>query len=239
MKNIKDIKNIFYINLDSRPDRKSHFETEIKKLDLSVVPNRFNAIKHACGAVGCSMSHLALLKYAKHHKLDHILIMEDDIMFLNPEIFTNSINNFLSGGTDFDVLLISGNNMGDYNRIHDFCVRITKCQTTTGYLVKNNYYDKLIENIEQGINNLLKNFNKLNDFAIDQYWSDLQKIDKWYLLTPLTVTQRPDYSDIERRHTNYNRVMLDLDKKALRHLKVIKERVILSTAMNDIINNNH
>ena len=98
---------------------------------------------------------------------------------------------------------------------------------------------KLIENIEQGINNLLKNFNKLNDFAIDQYWSDLQKIDKWYLLTPLTVTQRPDYSDIERRHTNYNRVMLDLDKKALRHLKVIKERVILSTAMNDIINNNH
>ena len=237
MKNIKDIKNIFYINLDYRPDRRNHFETEIKKLGLAVAPNRFNAIKHACGAVGCSMSHLALLKYAKHNNLDHILIMEDDIMFLNPEIFTNSINNFLSGDTDFDVLLISGNNMGDYNRIDDFCVRITKCQTTTGYLVKNHYYDKLIENVEQGINNLLKNFNRLNDFAIDQYWGDLQKIDKWYLLTPLTVTQRPDYSDIERRHTNYNRVMLDLDKKALRHLKVIKERVILSTAMNDIINN--
>jgi GR25 family glycosyltransferase involved in LPS biosynthesis len=237
MKNIKDIKNIFYINLDYRCDRRNHFETEIKKLDLDVVANRFNAIKHACGAVGCSMSHLALLKYAKHHNLDHVLIMEDDIMFLNPEIFTNSINNFLSSDTDFDVLLISGNNMGDYNRIDEFCVRITKCQTTTGYLVKNHYYDKLIENVEQGINNLLQNFNRLNDFAIDQYWGNLQKIDKWYLLTPLTVTQRPDYSDIERRHTNYNRVMLDLDKKALRHLKVIKERVILSTTMNDIINN--
>jgi GR25 family glycosyltransferase involved in LPS biosynthesis len=237
MKNIKDIKNVFYINLDYRSDRRHHFETEIKKLDLDVSANRFNAIKHTCGAVGCSMSHLALLKSAKQQNLDHILIMEDDIMFLNPEIFTNSINNFLSGGTDFDVLLISGNNMGDYNRIDDFCVRITKCQTTTGYLVKNHYYDKLIENIERGIRNLLKNFNRLNDFAIDQYWGDLQKIDKWYLLTPLTVTQRPDYSDIERRHTNYNRVMLDLDKKALRHIKVIKERVILSTAMNDIINN--
>jgi glycosyl transferase family 25 len=237
MKSIKDIKNVFYINLDTRPDRKSRFEIEIKKLDFAVAVNRFNAIKHACGAVGCSMSHLALLKLAKHTNLDHILIMEDDIMFLNPEIFTNSINNVLSGGTDFDVLLISGNNMGDYNRIDDFCVRITKCQTTTGYLVKNHYYDKLIENIEQGINNLLQNFNRLNDFAIDQYWGNLQKIDKWYLLTPLTVTQRPDYSDIERRHTNYNRVMLDLDKKALRHFKVIKERVILSSAMNDIINN--
>ena len=33
MKNIKDIKNIFYINLDYRPDRRNHFETEIKKLE--------------------------------------------------------------------------------------------------------------------------------------------------------------------------------------------------------------
>jgi GR25 family glycosyltransferase involved in LPS biosynthesis len=236
MKNIKDIKNIFYINLDSRPDRKSHFESEMQKLHLNAT--RFNAIKHFCGAIGCSMSHLGLLKFAKKHELDHILIMEDDITFLSPDIFINSINNFLSSNIDFDVLLISGNNMGEYNKINDFCVKITKCQTTTGYLVKNHYYDKLIDNIENGVNKLLKNLNRLNDYAIDQYWGYLQKIDNWYLLTPLTITQRPDYSDIEKRHTNYNRVMLDLDKKALRHVGVIKERVILSNTMIDVINNN-
>jgi len=237
MKNIKDIKHIFYINLDTRPDRRVHFEKEIKKLDLNAF--RFNAIKHTCGALGCSMSHLKLLQYAKQQNLDHILIMEDDIKFLAPDIFTNSLNNFLSNNIDFDVLLISGNNMGEYTKIEDFCVKITKCQTTTGYLVKNHYYDKLIRNIEEGIIKLSTNLNKLNDFAIDQYWNKLQIKDNWYLLIPLTTTQKPDYSNIEKRFTNYDRVMLDLDKKGLRHLGIIKEQGILSNTMNDVINNKH
>jgi glycosyl transferase family 25 len=236
MKNIQDIKNIFYINLNTRPDRKSYFEKEITKIGINA--KRFEAIKHACGAVGCSMSHLTLLKLAKQEKMDHILIMEDDIMFLNPEVFINSLNTFLSNNINFDVLLISGNNMGEYTKIDDTCVKITKCQTTTGYLVKSHYYDRLIKNIEDGINNLLKNFNRLNDFAIDQHWHYLQLLDQWYLLIPLTVTQKPDYSNIEKRHTNYTRVMLDLDKKKLRHTGAIKERVILSNTLNDVINKN-
>ena len=68
LNNITDIKNIFYINLDTRPDRKTRFELEMKKLGLEAT--RFNAIKHKSGAVGCSMSHLALLKYAKTQNLD-------------------------------------------------------------------------------------------------------------------------------------------------------------------------
>ena len=51
-------------------------------------------------------------------------------------------------------------------------------------------------------------------FAIDKYWFRLQERDRWYLIIPLTVTQREDYSDIEKRMTNYSRVMLDLDKEA-------------------------
>jgi hypothetical protein len=50
-------------------------------------------------------------------------------------------------------------------------------------------------------------------YAIDKYWFNLQSIDKWFLIIPLTVTQREDYSDIEKRPTNYSRAMLDLDKK--------------------------
>ena len=36
---------------------------------------------------------------------------------------------------------------------------------------------------------------------------------KWYLITPLTVTQQEGYSDIEKKVTNYTNVMIDLDKK--------------------------
>ena len=230
---IKDIKNIFYINLESRPDRKTFFENQMRMLGLKAT--RFNAIQNTCGAIGCSLSHLALLKYAKQQNLDHILIMEDDIMFLNPTLFIHNLNNLLTKHKDFDVLLIAGNNMGEYTRLDEFCVKIQKCQTTTGYLVKNHYYDKLIKNFEEGVHNLMKNLSLMNKYAIDQYWVSLQLVDKWYLLTPLTVTQKPDYSDIEKKRINYNYVMLDLDKIKLREMIYIREQKNLSNNMNNII----
>jgi len=35
------------------------------------------------------------------------------------------------------------------------------------------------------------------------------------IIIPLTVTQREDYSDIEKTRTNYTPAMIDLDKEAL------------------------
>ena len=52
-------------------------------------------------------------------------------------------------------------------------------------------------------------------YAIDKYWFNIQKIHNWFLIIPLTVTQREDYSDIEKRATNYAQVMTDLDKEWL------------------------
>ena len=89
---INDITNIFYINLEHRTDRKEHVETELLKIGL--IGQRFNAIKMDNGAIGCSMSHLKLLQDAVKHNLEHILIVEDDITFLNPTLFINQINNF-------------------------------------------------------------------------------------------------------------------------------------------------
>jgi len=211
---VSDITNIYYINLDRRIDRKHHIENQLKLLNWT--GQRFPAIQNSFGALGCSLSHLALLKYARANKLSHILIMEDDVTFLEPSVFLNSLNKFLEKYKNFDVLLLAGNNMGEYSRIDDYCIKVTHCQTTTSYLVKSDYYDTLISNYENGINLLQMYPNKLNDYAIDQYWGSLQIADKWYLLTPLTVTQRQDYSDIEKRPTNYASAMLDLDKVAFK-----------------------
>jgi glycosyl transferase family 25 len=234
MNNINDIKNIFYINLDTRPDRKSFFENQMRMIGINNA-KRFNAIKHNIGAIGCSLSHLELLKYAKQENMDHILIMEDDIMFTRPKLFVYYLNNFLTKHKNFDVLLIAGNNMGEYTRLDNFCVKISKCQTTTGYLVKSHYYDRLIQNYEEGINNLKLNSALLNKYAIDQYWTKLQLYDRWYLLTPLTVTQKPDYSDIEKKEINYNNLMLDLEKTKLKQLFHVKEEKKLPYPMKSIL----
>jgi hypothetical protein len=53
------------------------------------------------------------------------------------------------------------------------------------------------------------------EYAIDRYWFELQRQGRWFLVTPLSVVQREDYSDIEQRVTNYGQLMLDLDKEQL------------------------
>lgn len=212
MNTIADIKHAFFINLDSRPDRKQHVEGQLSALGIPA--ERFKAIKLKNGAIGCSMSHIKVLEMAKANNLPHVLIVEDDILFTKPDVFIEQLNLFLSGHKDFDVLLFAGNNMPPYTVVDDSCVRVSKCQTTTGYLVQRHYYDTLIANYKTGVELLMKEPQKHFLYAIDKYWFHLQALHKWYLITPLTVVQREDYSDIEKRPTNYIRPMLDLDKQA-------------------------
>ena len=212
MESISDIKHAFYINLLSRPDRKTHVENQL--LSIGINAERFNAIKMKNGAIGCSMSHLKIIETAKKNNWDHVLIVEDDILFTKPTMFIEQFNKFLKKHNDYDIILIAGNNLPPYKTIDDTCVKVTQCQTTTGYLVKNHYFDTLIKNYKEGLLNLIKDPINHRLFAIDKYWFNLQKKDKWYLITPLTVTQREDYSDIEKRPTNYTNVMLDLNKVA-------------------------
>ena len=211
MNSISDIKHAFYINLETRPDRKYHVEKQLKLLGIHA--ERFNAIKLKNGALGCSMSHLKCLEIAKHQNWDHLLIIEDDIKFLDPPLFIQQMSKFLENHKDFDVAIVAGNNVPPYKKIDDTCIQVSKCQTTTGYLVRSHYYDTLIENYRTGIKKLMNEPDKPVLYAIDKYWFHLQEKDRWYLIIPLTVTQREDDSDIEKRPTNYTMVMTDLDKE--------------------------
>jgi glycosyl transferase family 25 len=219
------IKHIFYINLAHRTDRKAHIETQLLKIGLQGF-QRFNAIKMENGAVGCSMSHLKVLQQALNSGLDHVLIVEDDIEFLDPALFRTQLECFLQkrSGSLWDVVLFAGNNMPPYKTIDETCVKVTRCQTTTGYLVNGHYIEKLMNNIRTGLTNLLRDPRNHIQFAIDKYWFALQEQDNWFLITPLTVVQREDYSDIEKKVINYQESMTDLDKKELfEKIRVYKE----------------
>ena len=231
IKSIADIKHCLYINLTSRPDRKIHIEEQLRGVGLN--PTRFNAIKLKNGRIGCSMSHLKCLQIAKKNNWSHVMICEDDLLILNKQTFVNSINTFfrIHGGGDggggggdnssadnkWNVLLLAGNNVPPYKKIDDTCIQVSHCQTTTGYIVKMNYYDTLIDNIRTGIENLMKTPDQHIVYAIDKYWIKLQKQHTWYMLAPVVAVQREDYSDIEERKTNYENIMKDLDKPHLFH----------------------
>ena len=216
LNNITDIKNVFYINLERRTDRKKLVEKELDKLDL--VGTRFNAIKLSQhnrngGAMGCSLSHLKCLSLAKENNWDHVMIVEDDIEFLDPDLLKRQLNSFLSiNENKFDMLLLAGNNMLPFLPVNNNCIQVLNCQTTTGYIVLNHYYDTLIENIKDGISKLIQHPSEITLYTIDKYWLRLQRKHKWYLLIPLSVVQRKNYSDIQLSITDFRKYMLDYNK---------------------------
>jgi glycosyl transferase, family 25 len=213
MQKIEEIKHAFYINLEHRRDRKIHVEEQLSYVGIKA--ERFNAIYMENGAIGCSMSHLKCLQIAAQNNWDHVCICEDDITFLNPILFKNQLESFFEKHKQWDVILFAGNNMPPYEKIDSTCIKVERCQTTTGYLVNGHYIKKLLENVKMGLTSLLRNPEQHRMYAIDKFWFYLQKVDKWYLIIPLSVIQKQGYSDIEKKVTNFEKAMVNMDKKNL------------------------
>jgi len=79
---------IYCMNLDSRPDKWALCEEEFKKYNILDIVERFPAIAvyNSVGmttAHGCAKSHLSIIENAKKDKLDNVLILEDDLYFLD------------------------------------------------------------------------------------------------------------------------------------------------------------
>jgi GR25 family glycosyltransferase involved in LPS biosynthesis len=202
--------NVFFINLERRTDRLVHVIGELTKLGIN--GERVNAVEMRDGAIGCTMSHIKCLQMAKTRNLPHVFICEDDITFLNPSLLLENITKFETSGLDWEVLIIGGNNVPPYTQISDFCIRVTNNQTTTGYIVKQDYYDTLIANFKESASKLIREPANRRNYAIDMYWKSLQSSGKWYMIIPPTVVQYEDYSDIEKRNVDYRGLLLDLDK---------------------------
>lgn len=202
--------HVLYINLEHRTDRRAHVEQQLHNIGIHNA-QRFNAIKMENGAIGCSMSHLQCLEIALANDWDQVMIVEDDILFLDANVFLTQFSKCITGN-DFDVLLLGGNNKPPYMRIDDSCIQVQSCYTTTGYIVKKHYYKALIANIREGIEKLTAEPSKPNLYAIDVYWTKLQKEGRWLLITPLTVIQIDGYSDIDKRMTSYKALMTGLEK---------------------------
>jgi hypothetical protein len=61
----------------------------------------------------------------------------------------------------------------------------------------------------------MKNPTNKREYAIDMYWKQLQQVDRWYIIIPLTVHQLEGYSDIEGRNVDYKTLMMDMNKEWL------------------------
>jgi glycosyl transferase family 25 len=191
----------FYINLDYRIDRKEQIQEELNKKEIPF--ERFPAIYHEIGSIGCSKSHLNAIKLARDRKYKNIIIFEDDFEFIvNKDEFYQEMKKL--NNINFDACLLSYNTNHLY-KYNDFLYKIKDAQTTSGYIVNSHYYDTLINYWEKSIN-VFEKLGKIGEskYTCDQSWKKLQERDNWYCFKKRIGKQRNSYSDIEKRIVNYN-----------------------------------
>lgn len=197
------IDKIVYINLDSRKDR---LITIKKFIELGKFPSckvvRFPAILQKPGTVGCTKSHIAILRMAIKNRWNNVLILEDDVEWVK------SVDSCYGKIKDLilqqnDVVLLGG---GYDTIVDDNRVLFSYC--TSSYIVKSHYYETLLKVYENGLKGLTGNddmsvtpgteerIKNDNVYEIDTYWSRLQRTHNWRAMVPAVVQQYTSYSDV-------------------------------------------
>jgi glycosyl transferase family 25 len=192
------IQHVVYINLDERIDRRKHIEGQLSRAFPLERIQRFPAIKAVNGAVGCSRSHIAVLELAKASGWTNVLIIEDDFTWNNYEKGAPVLEALLT--KPFDVIVLCG----AYVACDPTDYRLKSCQTTTAYVVSQEYYDTLIANYKEGLA-LFESTGDYPKYALDQYWKRLQTVGQWFIVRPNLGFQLPGYSNVEGKPVNYLR----------------------------------
>jgi hypothetical protein len=189
----------FYINLDSRTDRRAQFEGECLKMDIQV--ERFLAIVHpAGGCLGCTASHIQVLKQARERNLPNVTIFEDDFEFLvSKEDFEKVL---ASLPEDYDVVML-GYNLLRGEEHNAYFGRTLEAQAGSGYIVRQKAYDRLIARWEEGLALFEQNPSHHWLYICDQYWKALQPEMRWYHAIPRVGKQRAGWSALGNAFVEY------------------------------------
>lgn len=192
--------NTFYINLDSRTDRREQFEGECRKMDLQV--ERFPAVARSPGALGCSYSHRNVVALAKERGYPHVMIFEDDFEFLiSREEFDGVLKSLPE---DYDVVMLSYDiqKSEPYNERFG---RVLEVQSASGYIVSSKFYDTLLNTWAKSLEEYEKYPHCHWLFINDQSWKPLQPNSRWYYSMLRVGKQRPSWSDISNDYVDYGK----------------------------------
>ena len=166
---------VYCLNLDTRPDKWELCKQEFKKYGILDLVERFPAVtihnhRGKLTSQGCTSSHLEIIKKCKRDNISNVLVLEDDIEFLNYGLdFHNKQNKEVPTCCE-EILALGLNQLQNikwdifylgYNiKMPEFCKKKilasnifqSTCQLTTHSIVYNNsVYDTLLnvyENLE-------------------------------------------------------------------------------------------
>ena len=196
---------IYCINLDERTDRWEQAQKEFIKLGIVDV-ERFSAVRHEKGAIGCRESHLKIIKKVKELGLRNVLIFEDDVLVLEEAI--NSVEKSLDelNTLEWDLFYFGATidpNVGRLTKISDNLVKTNFAYTTHAYAVNGVIFDLILD--QAPLHGIIDVF----------YCRYIVPRGNSYIINPMLCIQQESYSDIEKHHSNYW-WMIDFFNKGLK-----------------------
>ena len=202
--------NGFYINLKTRTDRNNHIEKLKNNYDFFKNIERFEAIFDNKYGVGCALSHIECLKKLLKLNDEYYLILEDDFFIINNKEFLNFINEFekIKNNNNWDLITLTPRGDTEIKNYIGNFHKIINNQTSAAYIIKHNFIQKLLPVFIDGTKKLY-NGDDPNLYCLDQCWKPLQKSSNWIYYHIPFAGQLPNYSDIEKKYTNYNKRFLE------------------------------
>jgi len=229
-------KEAFFINLDTRIDRKEQFENEVKQYGLDTFIKRSSACIPKIDDVGddyvllgyrkhgaCGRSHRNLVQYAKDKNLENILIFEDDATFYNEgiisaiEIIENALDT-LNTIPDWDLFYMGGIIFDEtIYKPQGNLLKVDKILTTHAWGINKKCYDTILK-YRPG-----DGYSDEFDSPIDGNIGLNTGLNK-YLAYPLAVYQRPNtISDCAIRNDGTILKSDDVSPWIKNYNKIIKE----------------
>jgi glycosyl transferase family 25 len=163
---------------------------------MGIRAERFPAIAHNTPALGCTLSHLSVLKLARERQYESVCIFEDDFEFLvDKDEYARVLAEIPH---EYDVVML-GWYMFKTLPFNETFGKVIHATTASCYIVHSRFYDRLIDTWEEAANLFQKNihtYDVVAKYSIDQYWIRLQPNATWLHTLKRLGRQRPSYSDL-------------------------------------------
>ena len=190
---------VFVINLKHRSDRLASITSQCESYDI--VFSHFNAVNGNLynynyknitnGQIGCLSSHIDIIRYAQAKKYKKILILEDDVIFKENIIDFHKYIHILP--TNWDMFYLTGNNFFGLKQINSLIFKTAGTLNTAAYMIKNTIFQQIIDIADKQL-----------EHPIDTYYAKMHTKIEAYVAVPSLCYQMAGFSDIEKRHVNYD-----------------------------------
>ena len=222
----------YYINLDSRVDRKDNLESQFNKFNIKGV-NRFSAFSsYPSNPSNCKKSHYQLFELFLQSNYNTMLVLEDDCKFLDflkdesTEIFDKILN------TDWDLFWLGCRNRKPPKNYINNCYFTSSTSGAQSYIITKRFVEYLLATFPIEPNDNLRNTsidellclsiydidvvnnpNKYNFYNLEQPLDNLQTKFKSLCYEKALTTQYLSYSDLWGTTTDLEYYMISSHPK--------------------------